>query len=171
MTDILAWDTTELVFAFILFSFIGLSILFVIKYPKGMRKYRNTFNENGEQYVPRETKRNKPITKEVGKLVRKVIDKKELNRNTYMRHFRPFGKFNEPTDVPYDYYYRYYLTFETFKGYKSFTVNKKTFHRFQKGKYGYLQYQKSHFVDFEMRPRDALHIDEQINKNRKKGTQ
>lgn len=148
---------------------VGVLVLLVFMYPKIIKRYSNSFNDSGEYFKKRKLDPQKPTTKEIGKLVRKVIDKKPLVRNSYKLGYRKPG-LREPTSVPKDYYYRYYVTFETFKGYKSFTVDKNTFRSLHKDKYGYIIYQKTKFIDFEMRPKETLHINELLEKETTKKT-
>lgn len=143
---------------------VGVLAFLVYKYPKWIKRYSNSFNDSGEYFEKPKINPNKPTTREIGKLVRKVVDKKPLTRHSYKLGYRRPG-LREPTSVPSDYYYGYYITFETFKGYKSFTVDKKTYRSLHEEKYGYIVYQKSKFIDFEMRPKETLHIEEKIKKN------
>lgn len=93
----------------------------------------------------------KPMTKTLGKLVRKVKDDKSVQQaTTSMRNYQRLN-FNENPNI-----IRYYLTFETKKGYKSFTVTKEVFAKYRLNTYGYIVHQKSKFDHFEVHSKTTL---------------
>lgn len=104
--------------------------------------------------------RNVELEKVIGKLVRKSIDKGRFSGKYRFRIGRlPYS------NVKKDFYWKYYLTFETFEGYKSFTVTKDEYNNCQKNTYGYIFFQKHRYSHFQVRNREDLHIDELIRKN------
>jgi len=98
-----------------------------------------------------EINQKKPLTKTVGKLVRKVKDDKSVQQAvTSMRNYRRLSMTQNPNII------RYYLTFETKEGYKSFTVDKETFSKYRTNTYGYIYHQKSKFSHFKVQSKSSL---------------
>ena len=102
-----------------------------------------------------------PTEKCVGKLVRKVIDKRPI----YLRYTNRAMYRLKPYDVPKDHFDKHYLTFETFEGYKSFTVSKETYHKYSKDTYGIITFQNSRFKSFQIRRREELNIPDRYDKD------
>jgi len=93
----------------------------------------------------------KPLTKTIGKLVRKVKDDKSVQQAvTSMRNYRRLSFQENPNIV------RYYLTFETKSGYKSFTVSKEVYAKYRIDTYGYIYHQKSNFDHFHVQSKSEL---------------
>lgn len=83
--------------------------------------------------------------------MRKVTDDKSIQRaTTSMRNYQRLQFSSNPNIVG------YYLTFETKKGYKSFTVTKEVFAKYRTNTYGYIYHQKSKFDHFEVHSKSSL---------------
>lgn len=143
-----------------IFSLIFILIIFLfIKLPYRHREIRERFEKRQSAYDLRVIKPGTKLTKQVGKLVKKKVDK-EASPSKYSRR-----RYRIPTlNLPEEYYYKYYLTFETFEGYKSFTVTKEEFRKCSTNTYGFIYYHRSRFHHFEVRNRDDLNIDDMINR-------
>ena len=147
------------VFVLVLFMFYKMAFIH--------RDIREEFSKRDSYYDLSKINKNKPLKKKIGKLVKKKVDKPAVWRRGYS-YTRRLGI--EPFSDNPDFYNRYYLTFETFDGYTSFTVSKKEFSKYRTGTYGYIYYQKSRFSHFEIRNREDLHIDEMIDDKKGDGS-
>ena len=151
----------------IIILIIGFALIFIfvvwafIRLPFRHKEFKEDIQSRDSVHVLSEINRNVACSKVIGKLVRKKID--EQYRTRYGRRLRPYLY----DGVPKDYFFKYYLTFETFKGYKSFTVTKEEFNKYSKDTYGYIFFQKHRFSHFEVRNRDELQMDKLIKENRK----
>jgi hypothetical protein len=94
---------------------------------------------------------NKPLTQTPGKLVRKKIDRKSDQKAIIqLQNYKHFNMQDNPNLI------RYYLTFETFTGYKSFTVTKEVYQQYKINKYGIIRHQKSKFHSFTYRSKQDI---------------
>jgi len=152
--------------AIIIFAvlFIGTIGLFIY-----LPYYHKMWRDYGEQadsfYDLDEVDKEKILDKKIGKLVRKKIDKPPVWRNPSILSRRSGI---DPIFKKKDFFWKYYLTFETFHGYKSFTVTKDEFGKYRAKAYGYIFFQENRFSHFEVRNREDLNLDELIKKNNKK---
>lgn len=146
-----------MIFVYIIIGlFFAFIIYLMVRGPYRLRERNEYMLRQKAAFVPRMVDESKPLSKKVGKLVKKSTE----DRYPRYRYYR-YG-ISDPIGLPKDYYKRYYLTFETYDGYKGFTVTKETFHKYSTNTYGYIYYQKSRFSHFEVRKRDELGIDEHI---------
>lgn len=84
------------------------------------------------------------ITSIKGKLIRKVIDNDEDYRNirNLRRHSFGMAKHTEGS------FTKYYITFETEKGIKSFTVSKEIYKNVKMGQKGIIRMRRKKFISF-----------------------
>lgn len=150
----------------ILFGVIFLiTLVLIITLPYRHKKWRDFAKQADSFYDLTDIDDEKPLEKKIGKLVRKKIDKPPVWRNG--NYWGARGGI-DPIFKKKDFFYKYYLTFETFDGYKSFTVSKEDFHKYSTKTYGYIFFQKSRFSHFQVRNREDLNLDELIKQHNKK---
>lgn len=152
------------VIAFFVIAFL-LMVGCFIYLPYYHRKWRDFGDEADSFYNLSEVDKEKTLEKKIGKLIRKKIDKPPIWRNPAILTRRSGI---DPIFKKKDFFWKYYLTFETFDGYKSFTVTKSEFGKYRAKTYGYIFFQDSRFSHFQIRNREDLNLDELINKNNKK---
>lgn len=138
---------------FIILIVLAGTILLMVKSAYNVRSHDQEMIKRGSHFVPREVNPNKPVEKKVGKLVKKSID-----YNSMRRHYRYRYGLSMPIGLKEDYFYRYYLRFETYDGYKDFTVSKTIYQKYRVNTYGFIYYQKSRFSHFEIRKKESLGI-------------
>lgn len=129
------------------------------------KKWRDYHDAVDTFYPVDEPDKDVPMERKIGKLVRKVIDKPPTWRNGRLYGAR--GGI-DPIFKKKDFFWKYYLTFETFDGYKSFTVSKADYHKYRTKSYGYIYFQDTLFSHFEIRNREDLNIDELIKQHQQK---
>ncbi len=146
-----------------LYFFFGILFLFVVwgfmRLPYLHKEQRERAVEKDQFYELDDIDEEIPLERKIGKLVRKTIDKSS------QRRYRRYAV--EPMTRKRGYYWKYYLTFETFQGYKSFTVTKEEYQKVSKNTYGYLYFQDTRYSHFDVRNRENLNLDELIQKNYK----
>ena len=155
----------DLILYIIFGSLFVLVVVGFILLPYRHRKWREYAASADSFYELDPIEDDRPLDKKIGKLVRKVVDKPPVWRNgRYMgKRYAIDPIFKKP-----DFFWKYYLTFETFDGYKSFTVTKDEFNKYRTQTYGYIFYQDTRFSHFEIRNREELNLDELIAKHNKK---
>lgn len=154
---------------YIVGALFGLSFILFLGYflylPYHHKKWRDFSEQADSFYELDEIDNGEPLEKKIGKLVRKKVDKPPVWRNpSYLS--RKSGI--DPIFKKRDFFWKYYLTFETFEGYKSFTVTKDEFRKYRTQTYGYIYFQDNRFSHFHVRNREDLNLDELIRKNNKK---
>ena len=129
------------------------------------KRWRDFAEQEDSFYELDDIEEENPLEKKIGKLVRKKINRPPVwrNPNVLTRRYAI-----DPIFKKKDFFWKYYLTFETFDGYKSFTVTKSEFGKYRKNSYGYIFFQDTRFSHFEIRTREDLNLDELIKKNNKK---
>ena len=151
--------TGTIVFLVVVFGGIIVGMIYL---PFYHRKWRDFAEEADSFYELDEIDDTLELERQIGKLVKKVVDKPPMWRNPKF-YVRRTGV--DPIFKKKDFFWRYYLTFETFEGYKSFTVTKEEFRKYAKNTYGYIYHQDNLFSHFEIRNRDDLNLDELIKKH------
>ena len=148
----------DILFVYILFGVLFIFVIYAfLKLPYRHKQLREEAEQYDQYYELDEIDKEIPLEKKIGKLVRKNIDKTQERR--YNRY--GMGLYTQKKD----YYWKYYLTFETFQGYKSFTVTKEEFKKVSINTYGYIYYQDTRYSHFVVRNREDLHLDELIKKH------
>ena len=131
--------------------------------PYRHKKWRDYQAATDTFYPLEDIDEDRSLDKIIGKLVRKVIDKPPVWRNP-----RLYGARNgiDPIFKKKDFFWKYYLTFETFEGYKSFTVTKAEYSKYRTNSYGYIFFQDTRFSHFEIHNREDMNLDALIRQHR-----
>lgn len=151
-------NIVSIVLPFVIFFSFVFVLFFMFKAGYNRRKFDDEMIERKYEFTPRSVKPNKPLTKKVAKLVHKSTDDintvRGINR---MRYGVPL-----PYGLNKTYFKKFYLRFETFEGYKDFTVREQDYHKYRINTYGYIYYQRSKFSHFEIRNKESLGIPKEV---------
>ncbi len=128
-------------------GFIGLFVVFMVyglKFKMGvMRKLNAPYRKT--------VVRDKPLKETIGKLIRKVKDDNSDSQSIVkMENYRHLNMKDNPNLI------RYYLTFETKKGLRSFTVTETDYKKYKINKFGIIKHHRSKFHSFSYRSKESL---------------
>lgn len=154
----LSFVSIELFVGVIIFIFTMGTTVLIVKGTYNRRKFDDEMIERKFEFTPRKVNKNKPLTQKVAKLVYKSTDNihtaRSINRMRY--------GVSLPIGLNKTYFKKFYLRFETFEGYKDFTVTEENYHKYRINTYGYIYYQKSRFSHFEVRNKESLGIPKEV---------